>query len=219
MEHIIEYKSVVLRRKELTVLEDVNFTVDKGEFAFLIGMVGSGKSTLLKSIYADTPIDEGSAQVMGYDLSTIKSKDIPYLRRKIGFVFQDFQLLTDRNVYDNLEFVLKATGWKNKADREQRIQDVLAEVGMEKKDYKMPYELSGGEQQRIAIARSLLNNPSLILADEPTGNLDPKTSHHIMQRLYDISKTGTAVIIATHNHAFLGKFPGMVLRCENKRLN
>mgnify|MGYP004442156899 FL=1 len=215
---LIKYSNVNLRLKELDVLNGVNFTIQPGQFCFLIGKVGSGKSTLLRSIYADVPIAEGYADVLGYDLTTIRRKEIPFLRRRIGFVFQDFQLLTDRNVYFNLEFVLNATGWTNKADKEQRIEEVLKMVGMEKKHYKMPFELSGGEQQRIAIARALLNNPEIILADEPTGNLDPETGEHIMKMLYEIAQGGTAVIIATHNHAFLQKYQATVYNCENKNL-
>lgn len=218
MDKIIEYNDVELRRKDLTVLRHVNFSITHGQFVYLIGKVGSGKSTLLKSIYADTPIDEGSARVFDFDLANIKKKEIPYLRRSIGFVFQDYQLLTDRNVRENLEFVLNATGWTNKAEKEERIEEVLATVGMTKKFYKMPYELSGGEQQRIAIARALLNRPQLILADEPTGNLDPDTGDQVMARLYDISQKGTAIILATHNLGLLDKFPGSVLRCANKNL-
>lgn len=219
MQAIIEYENVELRRKELTVLKDVCFSIDPGDFVFLIGKVGSGKSTLLKSMYADTPISEGKARIMEYELEDIRRKQIPYLRRKIGFVFQDFQLLSDRNVMSNLEFVLQATGWKDRALREERIETVLRTVGMEKKSYKMPHELSGGEQQRIAIARALLNSPELILADEPTGNLDPETGDNIMQRLFQISQEGTTVIIATHNHSFIDRYPGQVLLCEKKKLS
>lgn len=215
---LIEYKGVELRRKELTILQNVNFTVEPGQFIFLIGKVGAGKSTLLKSIYADTPIDEGEARVLDYDLTTIRRSEIPFLRRKIGFVFQDYQLLTDRSVEANLNFVLSATGWTDKEQRSHRIEKVLRTVGMSKKAYKMPYELSGGEQQRIAIARALLNSPGLILADEPTGNLDPETGEQVMLRLYDISRQGTTVIIATHNHSLIDRFPGRVMRCENKSL-
>ncbi len=219
MEPIIEYENVELRRKELTVLKDVNFTIDPGDFVYLVGKVGSGKSTLLKSLYADAPIVDGEARALDYDLRRIKKRKIPYLRRKIGFVFQDFQLLSDRNVFSNLEFVLQATGWKDKAAREERIEQVLKAVGMEKKYYKMPHELSGGEQQRIAIARAMLNSPELILADEPTGNLDPETGKNILERLYEISQQGTAVIIATHNHSIIEKFPGTILQCRKKQLS
>lgn len=215
---IINYKGVELRRKELTVLRDVNFKVSKGEFAYLIGRVGSGKSTLLKSIYADVPIERGAASVLGYQLAGIRRKDVPFLRRNIGFVFQDYQLLADRNVYSNLDFVLAATGWTSKGEKADRIDEVLASVGIAKKAYKMPHELSGGEQQRIAIARALLNKPALILADEPTGNLDPETGDIIMEGLIDIASAGTAVLVATHNWAYLDRFPGRVLKCEGKKL-
>ncbi len=218
MSTIIKYTNVELRRQELTVLKDVNLEIATGDFVFLIGRVGSGKSTLLKSFYADTPIAEGCAEVMGYDLTRIKRKQVPYLRRKIGFVFQDFKLLSDRNVQSNLDFVLRATGWESIAEREERIEQVLKTVGMEKKYYKMPHELSGGEQQRIAIARALLNRPSLILADEPTGNLDPETGDHIMNTLHDISAKGTTVIIATHNLGFVKKYPAIVLSCSGKKV-
>ncbi len=219
MTNIIRYRNVELRRQELTVLKNVNLEITQGNFVFLIGKVGSGKSTLLKSFYAETPIAEGEANVMEYDLTRIKRRQVPFLRRNIGFVFQDFQLLTDRNVQANLDFVLRATGWKSKPERDERIERVLNSVGMAKKYYKMPYELSGGEQQRIAIARALLNNPSLILADEPTGNLDPETGDHIMGLLHDISGKGTAVVIATHNLGFLQKFPATVLSCANKKID
>jgi len=209
---------VELHRKELVVLKHVTFSIDEGQLVYLIGRVGSGKSTLLKSMYADVPVDNGEARVLDYNLSDMRRKDVPYLRRKIGFVFQDFQLLMDRNVYANLDFVLKATGWKSKEDREERIESVLREVGMTHKSYKMPHELSGGEQQRVVIARSLLNSPRLILADEPTGNLDPETGEQIINSLSMISRTGTTVVIATHNLQLLEQFPGRVLRCEDKRL-
>ncbi len=218
MSDIIRYESVSLHRKEFEVLKDVTFTIDKGEYIYLTGKVGSGKSTLLKSIYADLPIESGEAIVLDYNLSRIKKKDIPYLRRRIGFVFQDFQLLMDRSVYSNLEFVLKATGWKQKNDINERIEHVLTSVGMATKSYKMPYELSGGEQQRIVIARALLNNPDIILADEPTGNLDPETGLHVVSLLNDISRNGTSVVIATHNRSLIDSFPGRILKCENKSL-
>lgn len=215
MSHLIEYNDVTLLRKEHVVLKHVCFKVDKGEFVYLIGKVGSGKSTLLKSIYADVPVEEGDAQVLDYSLNKIKRKQIPFLRRKIGFVFQDFQLLMDRNVFSNLEFVLRATGWKDKTGIEERIDEVLASVGMTDKSYKMPHELSGGEQQRIVISRALLNKPDLILADEPTGNLDPETGDLVIRRLHDIAKTGTAVIVATHNHTLLSQYPGRVLNIKD----
>lgn len=218
MTKIVDYRDVLITRKELVVLKNVTFSLDKGEFAYLIGRVGSGKSSLMKTMYAEVPIAEGSATVLDYSLSGIKSKHIPYLRREIGIVFQDFQLLIDRSAYDNLEFVLKATGWTDKAAIAERIEEVLTRVGMVKKSYKMPHELSGGEQQRIVIARALLNKPRLILADEPTGNLDPDTSHQILALLHNISSKGTAVIMATHNIRMVEEFPGRILKCDNKKL-
>ncbi len=216
---VIEYSHVDLFRKEFDVLTDVTFKVMPGEFVYLIGKVGSGKSTLLKSIYAEVPVTSGEAQVLDYDLSTIKSGKIPYLRREIGFVFQDFQLLMDRNVYANLDFVLRATGWTSRAERDERIEEVLRQVGMTTKSYKMPHELSGGEQQRIVVGRALLNRPRLILADEPTGNLDPETGDQIISHLHTIARNGTAVVVATHNLQLLSRFPGRVFRCEDKHLS
>ena len=218
MSAIIEYNDVELLRKEHVVLKHVSFEIEPGEMVYLIGSVGSGKSTLLKSLYAEVAVETGSARVFDYDLTQIRRRDVPMLRRKIGIVFQDFQLLMDRNVFANLDFVLQATGWKDADEREKRIDEVLAEVGMANKSYKMPHELSGGEQQRIVIARALLNRPELILADEPTGNLDPATGEQIMRRLYEISQNGTAVVVATHNLALLQQFPGRVLRCAAKKL-
>ncbi len=218
MSDIIRYSSVSLRRKEFEVLKDISFTINKGEYIYLIGKVGSGKSTLLKSIYADLPIESGEANVLDYNLTHLRARDIPYLRRRIGFVFQDFQLLMDRSVYSNLEFVLKATGWKNKVDINERIEVVLTSVGMTNKSYKMPHELSGGEQQRIVIARALLNHPDIILADEPTGNLDSEAGDHVIGLLHEISRSGTSVVIATHNHSLINAFPGKILKCENKGL-
>ena len=218
MNTIVKYDDVEILRKEHVVLKHVTFKIERGEFIYLIGKVGSGKSSLLKSMYSEIPINHGDANVFNYNLTTIKRKEIPYLRRQIGIVFQDFQLLTDRSVYDNLKFVLEATGWENSTDINQRIEDVLKEVGMLNKSYKMPHELSGGEQQRIVIARALLNKPQLILADEPTGNLDPATSEQIVNHLYQIAQNGTAVIMATHNLTLVDQFPGRVLQCENKEL-
>lgn len=218
MECIVKYNNVEILRKEHLVLKNVTFELQKGEFLYLIGKVGSGKSSLLKSMYSEIPINGGEAYVFDYDLAKIKRKHIPMLRRQIGIVFQDFQLLTDRNVYDNLRFVLEATGWKNRQEIDTRIEEVLKQVGMLNKSYKMPHELSGGEQQRIVIARALLNKPELILADEPTGNLDPATSEQIVTHLHEIAKNGTAVIMATHNLALVEQFPGRVLRCEDKQL-
>ena len=218
MRSIVKYRNVEILRKEHVVLKDVTFDLQQGEFLYLIGIVGSGKSSLLKSIYSEIPISDGSARVFDFDLNSIKRKEIPMLRRQLGIVFQDFQLLTDRNVYDNLRFVLEATGWDNRNEIEGRIEEVLKQVGMLNKSYKMPHELSGGEQQRIVIARALLNKPQLILADEPAGNLDPATSEQIVNHLHEISSNGTAVIMATHNLALVDQFPGRVLRCEDKKL-
>ncbi len=215
---IVDYKGVEIHRQELVVLKDVDFRLAEGEFVYLIGRVGSGKSSLLKSMYAEIPISSGQAEVMGYQLPTLRRRDIPMLRRQIGIVFQDFQLLTDRNVYDNLRFVLDATGWRDHDAVDNRIEEVLREVGMLTKSYKMPHELSGGEQQRIVIARALLNKPRLILADEPTGNLDPATGEQIVSRLHEISRKGTAVIMATHNLSLVDRFPGRVARVERKRV-
>lgn len=219
MEKIIEYHNVEVMRNEHVALRDVDFSVSPGEFVYLLGKVGSGKTSLMKTIYAEVPVRQGDARVFDYDLRTIRPKDVPFLRRKIGIVFQDFQLLTDRTAYANLDFVLQATGWKDSADRERRIDEVLRQVGMATKAFKMPHQLSGGEQQRIVIARALLNKPGLIIADEPTGNLDPETGDQIMAHLYGIAQQeGTAVIVATHNHGFVRRFPGRVLRCERKQL-
>ena len=218
MSAIIDYKNVDVLRKELLVLKNVNFQLEEGQFVYLIGRVGSGKSSLMKTMYAEVPIEMGEARIFDYDLSAIRRKDVPMLRRQIGVVFQDFQLLSDRSVYDNLLFVLKATGWKNKTDIDERINEVLSEVGMEHKSYKMPHELSGGEQQRIAIARALLNRPKLILADEPTGNLDQETGHQIMSLLHRICAEGTAVIMATHNIQLTEDFPARVVKCEDKNV-
>jgi len=216
---LIEYKDVELLRKELVVLKHVSFSVDKGEFVYLIGKVGSGKSSLMKSVYAEVPIYDGEASVLDYDLIGIGRKDIPFLRRQIGIVFQDFQLLNERTVEQNLRFVLEATGWKDNEAMEGRIAEVLEDVGMQNKNYKYPYELSGGQQQRVAIARALLNKPSVILADEPTGNLDPETARQILELLRGIASRGdAAVVVATHNLGFVEEFPGRVLCCENKSL-
>ncbi|MDD5782405.1 MAG: ATP-binding cassette domain-containing protein [Muribaculaceae bacterium] len=218
MESIVDYRNVELSRKELIVLKDVSLKISRGEFVYLIGKVGSGKSTLIKSMYCEIPIENGDATVFGYDLHSIRRKDVPMLRRKIGIVFQDFQLLTDRSVYDNLLFVLRATGWRDKREIDERIETVLKKVGMSNKSYKMPHELSGGEQQRIVIARALLNDPLLILADEPTGNLDPETGHQIISLLSSISKSGTAILMATHNISLVEEFPGRILKCEAKKI-
>ena len=219
MENLIEYENVEIRRAEKTVLQNVSFSLAEGEFCYLVGRVGSGKSSLLKSMYADVPIAGGDkAEVIGYDLLNLKKKQIPFLRRNIGIVFQDFQLLQDRSVYGNLEFVLRATGWREKTAIDQRIEDVLIDVGMNHKSYKMPHELSGGEQQRIVIARALLNNPRLILADEPTGNLDPQTGISIVSLLHSLASAGHSVLMATHNLQLCDDFPARILRCRDKEL-
>lgn len=215
---IIKYNNVEILRKEHVVLKNVSFEVNPGEFVYLIGKVGSGKSSLLKSLYAEVPVEVGEARVFDYDLLSIRRKQIPHLRRRIGIVFQDFQLLTDRSVYANLEFVLEATGWKNRDERAARVEEALQQVGMANKSYKMPHELSGGEQQRVVIARALLNRPDLILADEPTGNLDPDTGMQIVAQLHEIAAAGTAVIMATHNLGLLDTFAGRVMRIDAKKL-
>lgn len=219
MSNIIEYRRVEIHRAEKQVLTDVTFSIGEGEFCYLVGRVGSGKSSLLKSMYAEVPVYSGEkASVLDYDLLSIKKKQVPFLRRNIGIVFQDFQLLQDRSVYENLAFVLRATGWKNRSEMDQRIEDVLIDVGMNNKSYKMPHELSGGEQQRIVIARALLNNPKLILADEPTGNLDPQTGITIVTLLHHLAASGHSVLMATHNLQLCEDFPARVLRCRDKEL-
>jgi len=215
---IVEYKNAEIKNEENIVLKDVTFDLSKGEFLYIIGKVGSGKSSLLKTMYAELPLKKGFARVFDYNITNIKRKQIPYLRRKTGIVFQDFQLLTDRSVYKNLLFVLKATGWKNKSAMNLRIEEVLSQVGMLNKGYKFPHELSGGEQQRIVIARALLNSPELMLADEPTGNLDPETGAQIVQLLHDISSRGTSVIMTTHNYQWVQSFPGKIKKCEDGKL-
>ncbi|NBH87816.1 cell division ATP-binding protein FtsE [Parabacteroides distasonis] len=216
---LLKLENVEICREENRVLHDACLTLRNGEFVYVIGKVGSGKSSLLKSLYCEIPILQGEARIMDYNLTKMKRKDIPYLRRKLGIVFQDFQLLTDRSVFKNLEFVLKATGWKKKSEIKERIDNVLRQVGMQDKGYKMPHELSGGEQQRIVIARALLNNPKLILADEPTGNLDPETSGQIVQLLHDICQQGTAVIMTTHNYTIVHNYPARIVKCENACLS
>lgn len=218
MSAIIKYDKVDILRKEHVVLKDVGFEVNPGEFVYLVGKVGSGKSSLLKSIYAEVPVTTGEARVFDFDLVGIRRRQIPYLRRRIGIVFQDFQLLTDRSVFANLDFVLRATGWKDRGERAERIDETLRRVGMVNKSYKMPHELSGGEQQRVAMARALLNRPELILADEPTGNLDPEAGESTVARLHEISSQGTAVVMATHNHSLIDSFPGRMLCIEGKNV-
>ncbi len=215
---IIELTECTIWQQDHLVLSNVNLSVGKGEFVYLVGRVGSGKSSLIKTLNAQIPLRDGTGLVAGYSLSKLKKREIPYLRRKIGIVFQDFQLLTDRSVNENLEFVLKATGWKNKKEIETRIGEVLEKVGLSTKGYKMPHQLSGGEQQRVVIGRALLNDPDIILADEPTGNLDPETSEGIIKLLTDISKTGRAVVVATHNYTLLKKFSARTIKCENGKL-
>ena len=215
---IIELSGCTIWQQDHLVLTNVNLSVRKGEFLYLVGRVGSGKSSLIKTLNAQIPLKDGIGLVAGYNLSRLKKKDIPYLRRKIGIVFQDFQLLTDSSVNANLEFVLKATGWKNKHEIDTRIGEVLEKVGLGLKGYKMPHQLSGGEQQRVVIGRALLNDPDIILADEPTGNLDPETSEGILKLLTDISKTGRAVIVATHNYTLLKKFTAKTIKCEEGKL-
>ncbi len=215
---LLRLDGVEICRDENVILHDASFTLCNGEFVYVIGKVGSGKSSLLKSLYCEIPISQGDAWLLDYNLCKMKRKDVPYLRRKLGIVFQDFQLLTDRSVIKNLEFVLRATGWKKKSEIKERIDDVLHQVGMHNKGYKMPHELSGGEQQRIVIARALLNDPKLILADEPTGNLDPETSGQIVQLLHDICEKGTAVIMTTHNYTLVHNYPARIVKCENARL-
>jgi cell division transport system ATP-binding protein len=215
---IIELKECHIWQQENLVLSNVNFSVGKGEFLYLVGKVGSGKTSVIKTLNAQLPLKNGIGIVAGFNLSKLKKKDIPLLRRKLGIVFQDFQLLIDRSVHANLEFVLKATGWKNKGEIDVRIAEVLEKVGLGTKGYKMPHQLSGGEQQRVVIGRALLNDPEIILADEPTGNLDPETSEGIIKLLKDISSTGRAVIIATHNYTILKKFPARTVRCDENKL-
>ncbi|MES2560560.1 MAG: ATP-binding cassette domain-containing protein [Bacteroidota bacterium] len=217
MEHktVIELNDVQVFQGHNLVLSDVDINIKKGEFVYLIGQTGSGKSSLLKTLYGELPIAKGGGTIADMDLKTIKPAQIPFLRRKLGIVFQDFQLLTDRTVYQNLEFVLEATGWKNETEKKTRIHEVLELVNLKTKDFKMPHELSGGEQQRVVIARALLNHPEIILADEPTGNLDPKVSDDIMNLLIQISNNGTAILMATHDYRIIQKFPGKILRCEN----
>jgi len=218
LDTIISFQDVPVYQKDNLILSDVSFELQRGEFLYIIGKTGTGKSSLLKTIYADLPAMAGEAIVTGYDLRTIKRKEIPFLRRKLGIVFQDFQLLTDRTVFDNLFFVMKATGWKDKRKIEERIQDVLDKTDLETKGFKMPHELSGGEQQRLGIARALINDPEVVLADEPTGNLDPESSHGIMELLFEISKSGRAVIMATHDYSLFQYFKGRTLVCEDGKL-
>ncbi|AVM49283.1 cell division ATP-binding protein FtsE [Capnocytophaga sp. oral taxon 878] len=215
---ILQLKDVSIYQKNNLILSNVNLVIGKGELVYLIGRTGSGKSSLIKLLYGDLPLTEGQGKVAGFNLKKLNEDKIPLLRRKLGIVFQDFKLLTDRTVYDNLAFVLKATGWTDKIEIKQRIGEVLAKVKMETKDFKYPHELSGGEQQRVAIARALLNNPELILADEPTGNLDPETRVEIMQVLQEINKSGRTILMATHDYALILKFPSKTLKCDGEHI-
>ncbi len=215
---VLSLKNATISQGGKIILSKINLEVNHGEFIYIIGKTGSGKSTFMKALYADLPLAEGEGRIIDFDLATLKEDDIPFLRRKIGFVFQDFKLLPDRTVKDNLLFVLKATGWNNDIDIENKIEEVLTKVGMNRYADKMPHQLSGGEQQRVAIARALLNNPEFILADEPTGNLDPQTSIEVLDVLRKINATGKTVIMATHDYALLMKFPSKTLKCEDMKL-
>ena len=217
-ETILDLKNAAIYQRESLILSEVDVTVNKGEFVYLIGKTGTGKSSFMKTLYGDLPLTEGEGTIVDYNLRTLKEKDIPYLRRKLGVVFQDFKLLTDRNIKDNLLFVLKATGWKDQKAMDHKIDEVLDKVGMKTKGFKYPYQLSGGEQQRVAIARALLNDPELILADEPTGNLDPQTSVEVMEVLQEISKNGNTILMATHDYALLLKYPSKTLKCDGQRV-
>jgi cell division transport system ATP-binding protein len=217
-ETVLELKNAAIYQRESLILSEVDVTVYKGDFVYLIGKTGTGKSSFMKTLYGDLPLTEGEGHIVDYDLRTLREKDIPYLRRKLGVVFQDFKLLTDRNIKDNLLFVLKATGWKDKKAMDSKIDEVLDKVGMKTKGFKFPYQLSGGEQQRVAIARALLNDPELILADEPTGNLDPQTSVEVMEVLQEISKNGNTILMATHDYALLLKYPSKTLKCDGQRV-
>ena len=215
---VLQLKKASIYQGESLVLGDVNFEMNQGDFVYLIGKTGTGKSSFLKTLYGDLELNEGEGSIVGFDLRKMKEKDIPFLRRKLGVVFQDFKLLNDRTINGNLEFVLKATGWKNKEEIISKIEDVLTRVGMQTKGFKFPYELSGGEQQRIAIARALLNDPELILADEPTGNLDPQTSIEVMEVLQDLNQKGHTIFMATHDYALLLKYPSKTYKCDENKV-
>ncbi len=219
LDTIIELQDVSVFQKNVLVLSNVTFNIQRGQFCYLIGRTGSGKSSLLKILYADLPVVDGFARVAGTDLHHLREKEIPYLRRKIGIVFQDFQLLSDRSIKENLVFVMKATGWRDKIAMEERMEDVLEKVGLRTKGFKMPHQLSGGEQQRVVIARALINDPDVILADEPTGNLDPETSEGIMDLMFEISTTGRTIIMATHDYTLFSKFPARIFKCEGGRVS
>ncbi|WP_339850382.1 ATP-binding cassette domain-containing protein [uncultured Dokdonia sp.] len=215
---VLELSHAAIYQRENLILSEVNVTIEPGDFVYLIGKTGSGKSSFMKTLYGDLPLTEGKGNIVGFDLNGLKEKNIPFLRRKLGVVFQDFKLLNDRTVIDNLKFVLKATGWKDKAAMTNKIDSVLDKVGMKSKGFKFPYQLSGGEQQRIAIARALLNDPELILADEPTGNLDPQTSVEVMEVLQEINKNGNTILMATHDYALLLKYPSKTLKCDGNKV-
>lgn len=215
---VLSLKNASIYQRDSLILSEVDIHIDKGEFVYLIGKTGTGKSSFMKTLYGDLPLTEGEGTIVDYDLRTLREKDIPFLRRKLGVVFQDFKLLNDRTVRNNLHFVLKATGWKEKNAIENKIDEVLNKVGMKSKGFKYPYQLSGGEQQRVAIARALLNDPELILADEPTGNLDPQTSVEVMEVLQEINKNGNTILMATHDYALLLKYPSKTLKCDGQRV-
>lgn len=217
-ETILKLQDVAVFQSEHLILSDITFEVKKGEFVYIIGKTGSGKSSFMKTLYGDLPLKQGYGHVVDFNLKSLKEKDIPFLRRKLGIVFQDFKLLSDRNVNNNLKFVLKATGWKDPAKIDAKIEEVLTKVGMQTKGFKFPHELSGGEQQRVAIARSLLNDPELILADEPTGNLDPQTSVEVMKVLQEINESGRTIIMATHDYALILKYPHKTIKCDGSRM-
>ncbi len=215
---ILYLRNTSIFQQENLVLSDVNMNIQSGEFVYLIGKTGSGKSSLMKTLYGDLPLQKGEGEVVGFNLQKLKDKQIPFLRRKIGIVFQDFKLLNDRTIEDNLKFVLKATGWKDSAKMDAKISEVLEKVGMHTKGFKMPFEISGGEQQRVAIARALLNDPQLIIADEPTGNLDPRTSIEVMKVLEEIHNSGVSILMATHDYSLILKYPHKTLKCEGEEL-
>ncbi|UJH66684.1 cell division ATP-binding protein FtsE [Allomuricauda sp. SCSIO 65647] len=217
-ETILKLQDVAVFQNQNLILNNITLEVKKGEFVYVIGKTGSGKSSFMKTLYGDLPLKQGDGHIVGYDLKTLKEKDIPFLRRKLGIVFQDFKLLPDRNVHNNLKFVLKATGWKDVVKMDSKIEEVLDKVGMKTKGFKFPHELSGGEQQRIAIARSLLNDPELILADEPTGNLDPQTSVEVMKVLQEINESGRTIMMATHDYALILKYPHKTIKCDGSKM-